>query len=149
MTVQEYNHDFLPKVERAREFVLLFESSIDHMDDALVDKNEVRRHFKTRSWSEETKQTILTALSYYKKREGLDRCTPDPEKSDYDQGYQQALADISKPMAVIAKNWNPSVCPRCKQSMSDFEPCFDGYYNRATNLDRCPFCGQRLDWSEV
>ena len=148
MTVQEYNHDFLPKVERANEFVRLFESCIDHMDLSTVDKDEVRRQFRIRSWSEETKQTILTALAYYKKHEGLDRCTPSREKSDFDKGYQQALTDISKPIMVIAKNWNPSMCPRCKESFSEFEPCFDGYYNRATSLDRCPFCGQRLDWEE-
>jgi len=149
MTVQEYNRDFLPKIERAKEFVRLFESGIDHMDLSTVDKEEVRKQFRIRSWSEETKQTILAALAYYKKHEGLDKCMPHPEKSDFDKGYQQALVDIGKPMAVIAKNWNPSICPRCKESFSDFEPCFDGYYNRATNLDRCPFCGQRLDWSEA
>lgn len=73
MTVQEYNHDFLPRIEQAREFVRLFESCIDHMDDALVDKDEVRRQFEIRSWSEETMQTILTALSYYKEHEGLNK----------------------------------------------------------------------------
>ncbi|WP_281692928.1 hypothetical protein [Agathobaculum desmolans] len=73
MTVQEYNHDFLPRIERAREFVRLFESSIDHMNDSIVDKDEVRKQFRIRSWSEETKQTILNALDYYRKREGIER----------------------------------------------------------------------------
>ena len=73
MTVKEYNNDFLPRIERAREFVLLFESCIDHMDDKRVDKDEVRKQFQIRSWSEETKQLILTALSYYKKHEGIDK----------------------------------------------------------------------------
>lgn len=72
MTVQEYNYEFSPRIERAKEFVRLFESSIDHMDLSTVDKDEVRKQFRIRSWSEETKQTILTALSYYKKHEGLD-----------------------------------------------------------------------------
>lgn len=72
MTVQEYNHDFLPRIERAKEFVRLFESSIDHMDSSTVNKDEVRKQFHIRSWSEETKQTIMAALSYYKKHEGLD-----------------------------------------------------------------------------
>lgn len=73
MTVREYNNDFLPRIERAREFVQLFESCIDHMDDSRVDKEEVRKQFQIRSWSEETRQTILAALSYYKKHEGLDK----------------------------------------------------------------------------
>lgn len=72
MTVQEYNREFSPRIERAKEFVRLFESSIDHMDLSTVDKDEVRKQFRIRSWSEETKQTILTALSYYKQHEGLD-----------------------------------------------------------------------------
>ena len=33
MTIQEYNNDFLPKIERAIEFVTLFESAIRHMDE--------------------------------------------------------------------------------------------------------------------
>ena len=60
--------------------------------------------------------------------------------------YQRALDDINKGMEVITENWNPSKCPRCKRSFSDYEPCDDGYYDRATNLERCPYCGQKLDW---
>lgn len=73
MTVKEYNNEFLPKLERAEEFIRLFESAIRHMDEKIVDKNEVRRHFELRCYSEETKETILTALRYYKKHEGLDK----------------------------------------------------------------------------
>ena len=73
MTVREYNDNFLPRIERAKEFITLFESSINHMDDRLVDKNEVRKQFKIRCWSDETKQIILTALNYYQKREGLEK----------------------------------------------------------------------------
>ena len=71
MTVKEYNQEFLPKIQRANEFIMLFESAIQHMDERIVDKDEVMRHFTLRCWSEETRQTILTALSYYKKHEGL------------------------------------------------------------------------------
>ena len=31
MTAQEYNHVFLPQINRAEEFVELFENSIEHM----------------------------------------------------------------------------------------------------------------------
>ena len=73
MTAKEYNKEFLPKVQRAKEFVMLFESSIRHMDEKIVNKDEVMKQFRIRSWSEETKQTILTALNYYKRHEGLDK----------------------------------------------------------------------------
>lgn len=73
MTVKEYNKEFLPKIQRANEFIILFESAIQHMDERIVDKNEVMKQFNLRCWSEETKQTILTALSYYKKHEGLNK----------------------------------------------------------------------------
>ena len=73
MTVKEYNTEFFPKIQYAREFIMLFESAIQHMDERIVDKDEVMRHFKLRCWSEETKETILTALSYYKQHEGLDK----------------------------------------------------------------------------
>lgn len=81
MTVSEYNNEFLPRIDRAREFISLFESSIRHMDDKVVDKNEVYRQFKIRCWSEETKQTILTALEYYQKREGLDKICGSQKKT--------------------------------------------------------------------
>lgn len=73
MTVKEYNNDFLPKIEHATEFITLFESAIQHMDETKVDKEEVKRQFELRCWSEETKQTILTALNCYKKHEGKDK----------------------------------------------------------------------------
>ena len=73
MTVKEYNTEFLPKIQIAREFINLFESAIQHMDEKKVDKDEVMKKFKIRCWSEETKETILTALSYYKRHEGLDK----------------------------------------------------------------------------
>lgn len=65
---------------------------------------------------------------------------------DYRKGYEQALKDINKPRMVIQENWNPSECPRCKESFSDYEPCNDGYYKRAYSLERCPYCGQKLKW---
>lgn len=73
MTVREYNNEFLPKIQRAREFIVLFDSAIRHMDAKTVDKDEVMKQFKLRCWSEETKETLLTALNYYKNREGLDK----------------------------------------------------------------------------
>ena len=65
---------------------------------------------------------------------------------DYKRGYEQALKNINTPMSVITENWNPSECPRCGEDFSDYEPCDDGYYDRATHLERCPYCGQKLYW---
>lgn len=73
MTAKEYNKEFLPKIEKAEMFILLFESAIEHMDENVVDKDEVRRHFELRCYSEEIKKVILTALNYYKEHEGLNK----------------------------------------------------------------------------
>ena len=42
-------------------------------DRLFAEGNEVYKQFKIRNWSEETKQTILTALNYYNKYEGLEQ----------------------------------------------------------------------------
>lgn len=69
------------------------------------------------------------------------------EKSnDYRNGYKQALRDINTAQKVIQENWNPSKCPRCRTSFYDYETCDDGYYQRAYSLERCPYCGQKLEW---
>lgn len=69
--------------------------------------------------------------------------------TEYDRGYRKALEDINTPMQIIARQWNPSQCPRCRRDFSEFEPCDDGYYNRVVTMPRCPFCGQLLDWGKV
>ena len=69
--------------------------------------------------------------------------------TEYEHGYLRALEDINRPMAVVAEKWNPSSCPRCGESFDEYEPCNDGWYKRAVSLERCPFCGQRLDWEYV
>lgn len=38
MTVKEYNQEFLPKIQKAKEFITLFENAIEHMDEKIVDK---------------------------------------------------------------------------------------------------------------
>lgn len=69
------------------------------------------------------------------------------EKSNnYRKGYEQALRDINTPQKVIQEDWNPSKCPRCRESFDDYEPCDDGYYQRVYGLERCPYCGQKLEW---
>ena len=41
------------------------------MSETRVDKDEVRKQFRIRGWSEETRQVIRAALEYYKCAEGL------------------------------------------------------------------------------
>lgn len=54
--------------------------------------------------------------------------------------------EMNTPKKTIVKNWTPSKCPNCLKSFSEYEDCDDGYYDRAYNLIRCPYCGQLLDW---
>ncbi len=65
---------------------------------------------------------------------------------EYQLGYEQALKDINKPMKMIQEDWEPSECPRCHKLFYDYEKCNDGYYDRAYNIDRCPYCGQKVKW---
>ena len=67
MTIKEYNTEFYPKINRADMFIRSFESSIRHMDDTKVDKDEVYKQFRIRGYSEEVKNTISVALEFYRK----------------------------------------------------------------------------------
>lgn len=69
MTVKEYNESFLPKIDAAT-------CVISNMENDLKKTNDYpgcMRELKLLGWSEETKQTILTAMEYYKKHEGLEK----------------------------------------------------------------------------
>lgn len=64
-------------------------------------------------------------------------------------GYQKALDEINKPMQVIIPGtWTHSECPRCGESFIDYEDNDDGYIIRARSMERCPYCGQKLDWTK-
>ncbi|MEG1562513.1 MAG: hypothetical protein RR365_02110 [Bacteroides sp.] len=69
--------------------------------------------------------------------------------TEYQNGYNRALADINQPMVVVTEAWDPSECPRCGRDFAEFEPCYDGYYDRVTSMERCPYCGQKLCWGRV
>lgn len=66
--------------------------------------------------------------------------------TDFEKGYQKALCDINTPKKMITENWESSKCPTCKHQFDDYEECNDGYYDRATTLERCPYCGQKIIW---
>lgn len=67
----------------------------------------------------------------------------------YAMGLRDLEASYNTPKLVIQERWNPSKCPNCEHTFSDFEDCDDGYYDRAYNLTRCPFCGQKLKWDST
>ena len=73
-----------------------------------------------------------------------------PEESlAYEIGYKDAIMELNTPIDMITINWNPSECPRCHNSFVDYEPCNDGFYDRATSLERCPYCGQKISWNHL
>ena len=76
-----------------------------------------------------------------------DKFVIDTDNTGFNLGYNFALKEINTPMRMITKKWNPSECPRCHIDFGDLEECDDGYYNRATNLNRCPYCGQSIEWN--
>ena len=146
MTVKEYNSEFLPKVNRAKEFIRLFESAIQHMDDALVDKDEMLRQFKLHCWSDETRQLILKALSYYQEHKGRDKIVD--SQTDVEDGTnnaQLALDSMKKciPTKPIREAWSPNTCPNCGADLGG--ECNDGYYQNPF-FETCPECRQVLNY---
>jgi len=64
----------------------------------------------------------------------------------YETGIRDALELLNTPVKPMISDWCPSECPTCLEDFHDYEPCDDGYYTRAYNLERCPNCGQKLKW---
>lgn len=57
--------------------------------------------------------------------------------------FSEELNTSKKP---ITRKWCASRCPTCNHSFGEYEPCDDGYYQRAYSFERCPYCGQKLEW---
>lgn len=49
-----------------------------------------------------------------------------------------------KPKKIIIRDWNPTKCPTCGHELST--SLGDGYYKHPTFLERCPKCGQAIQW---
>lgn len=94
--------------------------------------------------------SILNEIDYFV-NEILMKLSPDEkEKMNHlithiknENDYIKALNTCKKP---IMADWESSVCPTCGESFDDYEDCNDGYYDRAYSLERCPYCGQKLEW---
>ena len=49
-----------------------------------------------------------------------------------------------EPKKIIIRNWRPTRCPTCGHELST--SLGDGYYKHPTFLERCPECGQAIQW---
>ena len=66
----------------------------------------------------------------------------------YNDGYNTAFTEYNTPIPpIITSEWAPSRCPRCDKDLD--EECEDGYYRRAVMTERCPQCGQKLNWTGI
>lgn len=73
MTVKEYNKEFYPKISHAQYIIKMLEHIINHMDIGSEGQAEVHRILGIYGWSEEVRETILTALEYYRVHEGIEK----------------------------------------------------------------------------
>lgn len=73
MTVNEYNKEFLPKIKTAKILIEMMDKIIEHMDINEDGRDEVKRILKIYGYSDETKETIIKALEYYRIHEGIDK----------------------------------------------------------------------------
>jgi ribosomal protein S27AE len=64
---------------------------------------------------------------------------------DLKVGIMGAIEYLNTDKKVIQKQWSPSECPTCGGNFD--ENCDDGYYKRAYE-ERCPRCGQSLNWHD-
>ena len=63
--------------------------------------------------------------------------------------YQSVLATLfylDTARDVIKKDWQPSQCPTCEEHFYNAETCNDGHYKIHTYYQRCPYCGQALEY---
>ena len=52
-----------------------------------------------------------------------------------------------KPKKIIIKPYCPTKCPTCDHELST--SLGDGYYKYPTFLERCPNCGQVIQWEDL
>ena len=48
---------------------------------------------------------------------------------------------------IIIRDWNPTKCPTCGHELST--SLGDGYYKYPIFLERCPECGQAIQWEDL
>ena len=54
--------------------------------------------------------------------------------------------DKQKPKKIIIEPYRPAKCPTCDHELST--SLGDGYYKHPIFLERCPECGQAIQWDE-
>ena len=81
----------------------------------------------------------------------LQRKTTVPDKEfsfeEINEAIDYAIWQLGKniPQKPIREMWNPNLCPTCRADLGG--RCNDGYYDNPW-FDRCPECGQKLDYEE-
>lgn len=67
------------------------------------------------------------------------------EPSQIEEALRIAIRETGKliPKKPIRESWSPNLCPTCEGDLGG--DCDDGYYQNPW-YDRCPECGQRLDY---
>lgn len=74
---------------------------------------------------------------------------PDEEFSfkEINEAIDYAIWQLGKniPQKPVQAKWEPNLCPACRADLGG--ECDDGYYANPW-FDRCPECGQKLDYKE-
>ena len=87
------------------------------------------------SWEEMTEVrdiaiSALKEIQQYRKIGTVEECREAVEKQ--------------KAKKIIIRNWSSTFCPTCGHELST--SLGDGYYKHPTFLERCPKCGQTIQW---
>ena len=64
---------------------------------------------------------------------------------EIEEAIEFAIREVEKciPKKPICKSWSPNRCPTCDEDLGG--ECDDGYYQNPW-YERCPKCGQILDY---
>lgn len=82
--------------------------------------------------------------------ESIKKCGGFPDcysEQDINLALEYAIESVKlrMPTNVISRKWNPNKCPTCLANLGG--KCNDGYWENP-HYDKCPVCGQLLEWEE-
>ena len=100
-----------------------------------------------------TLQECRTAMEYWRylreRRCGLDAVVEKCMQYEQIGTVEECRKAVKKNKAkkIIIRDWNPTKCPTCDHELST--SLGDGYYKHPTFLERCPECGQAIQWKNL